>query len=81
MHQFYFKLNQLPLSCSHCSCICKQTKTINVAFKIKITKPIQHLILDFAGLKIYGDGEWKVKKSMALMETGEFRASYLEWHI
>lgn len=57
-----FKLAQLPLSCPHYSCISKRAKTVNVAFKTKTKATIQHLAIDATGLKVYGEGEWKVKK-------------------
>ncbi|HAS8246700.1 TPA: IS5 family transposase [Vibrio vulnificus] len=57
-----FKLAELPLSCPHYSCISKLAKTVNVAFKTKTKGTIQHLAIDSTGLKVYGEGEWKVKK-------------------
>ncbi len=57
-----FKLAQLPLSRPHYSCISKRAKTVNVAFKPKTKGAIQHLAIDATGLKVYGEGEWKVKK-------------------
>ncbi len=57
-----FKLAQLPLSCPHYSCISKRAKTVNVSFKTKTRGAIQHLAIDATGLKVYGEGEWKVKK-------------------
>lgn len=57
-----FKLAQLLLSCPHYSCISKRAKTVNVAFKTKTKGTIQHLAIDATGLKVYGEGEWKVKK-------------------
>ncbi|ATF09238.1 Mobile element protein [Candidatus Enterovibrio altilux] len=51
-----FKLVQLPLSCPPYSYISKRTKTINIMFK-KSKGSIQHLTIDFTGLKIYGKGE------------------------
>nr|WP_263363233.1 hypothetical protein [Candidatus Enterovibrio luxaltus] len=41
---------------------CKRTKTVNVAFKMKNTEIIQHLVIDFRELKACGEGEWKVRK-------------------
>ncbi len=35
---------------------------VNVLFKIKTEGTIQHLAIDDTGLKVYGEGEWKVKK-------------------
>ena len=34
----------------------------NVAFNTKTKGTIQHLAIDASGLKVYGEGEWKVKK-------------------
>ncbi|ATF08659.1 hypothetical protein [Candidatus Enterovibrio altilux] len=42
---------------SHCSCISKQTKTVNVAFKIKLKKNIQHVAINFTGLNVYNEDE------------------------
>lgn len=52
----------LSLSCPHYSCISKRAKTVNIAFKTKTKGTIQHLAIDATGLKVYGEGEWKVKK-------------------
>ena len=57
-----FKLAQLPLSCPHYSYISKRAKMVNVAFNTKTKGTIQHLAIDATGLKVYGEGEWKVKK-------------------
>lgn len=57
-----FRLAQLPLRCPHYSCISRRAKDINVSFKTKSKEPIQHLAIDATGLKVYGEGEWKVKK-------------------
>ncbi len=57
-----FKLTQLPLSCPHCSCISKRAKTVDVAFKTKTKGTIQHIAIDATALKVYDEGEWKVKK-------------------
>ena len=55
-----FRLAQVPLSCPHYSCISRRAKDVDVSFKTK--GPIQHLAIDATGLKVYGEGEWKVKK-------------------
>ncbi len=59
---FIFKLAQLPLLCPHYSCISKRAKTVYISFKTKTKRTIQHLGIDAIGLKVYGQGEWKVKK-------------------
>jgi len=33
-----------------------------VSFKTKTKRPIQYLAIDATGIKVYGEGEWKVKK-------------------
>ncbi|CAI2322204.1 hypothetical protein IFVP182_C240032 [Vibrio parahaemolyticus] len=57
-----FRLAQLPLRCPHYSCISRRAKDVDVRFKTKTKGPIQHLAIDATGLKVYGEGEWKVKK-------------------
>ena len=57
-----FRLAQVPLSCPHYSCISRRAKDVDVSFKTKTKGPIQHLAIDATGLKVYGEGEWKVKK-------------------
>ncbi|EGU36720.1 transposase [Vibrio ichthyoenteri ATCC 700023] len=59
---FIFKLAQLPLSCPRYSCISKRAKAVNVAFKIKTKGTIQYLAINATGLRVYGEGQWKVKK-------------------
>ncbi len=59
-----FKLANIPLVCPHYTCISRRAKEVEVSFKTK-TKTrgaIQHLAIDATGLKVYGEGEWKVKK-------------------
>ncbi|ATF08565.1 Mobile element protein [Candidatus Enterovibrio altilux] len=51
---FVFKLVQLPLPCSHYSCISKRVKTVNVTFKTKNKESIQYLTIDSRGLKVCG---------------------------
>ncbi|ATF09411.1 Mobile element protein [Candidatus Enterovibrio altilux] len=50
------------MSCSQYSYISKRSKKINFTFKMKNKGTIQHLAVNSTGLKIYGAGEWKVKK-------------------
>lgn len=57
-----FRLAQLPLRCPHYSCISRRAKDVDVSFKTKTKGPIQHLAIDATGLKVYGEGEWKVRK-------------------
>ncbi|EPL0285846.1 IS5-like element ISSpu20 family transposase [Providencia huaxiensis] len=57
-----FKLANVPLVCPHYTCISKRAKTVNISFKTKTRGAIEHLAIDATGLKVYGEGEWKVKK-------------------
>ena len=57
-----FKLANIPLVCPHYTCISRRAKEVEVSFKTKNRGPIQHLAIDATGLKVYGEGEWKVKK-------------------
>jgi hypothetical protein len=57
-----FKLANIPLVCPHYTCISRLAKEVEVSFKTKTRGVIQHLAIDATGLKVYGEGEWKVKK-------------------
>ncbi len=57
-----FNLANIPLVCPHYTCISRRAKEVEVSFKTKTRGAIQHLAIDATGLKVYGEGEWKVKK-------------------
>ncbi|WP_153448502.1 IS5 family transposase [Vibrio algicola] len=57
-----FQLANVPLTCPHYSCISRRAKEVEVSFKTKARGTIQHLAIDSTGLKVYGEGEWKVRK-------------------
>ncbi|EKO4254888.1 IS5 family transposase, partial [Vibrio parahaemolyticus] len=57
-----FSLANVPIVCPHYSCISRRAKQVEVSFKPKTRGAIQHLAIDAMGLKVYGEGEWKVKK-------------------
>ncbi len=57
-----FSLANVPILCPHYSCISRRAKQIEVSFKPKTRGAIQHLAIDAIGLKVYGEGKWKVKK-------------------
>ncbi|EJL6271240.1 IS5 family transposase [Vibrio cholerae] len=57
-----FSLANVPVVCPHYSCISRRAKQIEVSFKPKTRGAIQHLAIDAIGLKVYGEGKWKVKK-------------------
>ena len=57
-----FKLANIPLVCPHYTCISRRAKEVEVSFKTKTRGVIQKLAIDATGLKVYSEGEWKVKK-------------------
>ncbi|HCE2380015.1 IS5 family transposase [Vibrio parahaemolyticus] len=57
-----FSLANVPIVCPHYSCFSRRAKQVEVSFKPKTRCAIQHLAIDATGLKVYGEGEWKVKK-------------------
>ncbi|EGQ7966913.1 IS5 family transposase [Vibrio vulnificus] len=57
-----FSLANVPIVCPHYSCISRRAKQVEVSFKPKSRGAIQHLAIDATGLKVYGEGEWKVKR-------------------
>jgi hypothetical protein len=57
-----FKIAHIPLVCPHYTCISRRAREVEVSFKTKTRGAIQHLAIDATGLKVYGEGEWKVKK-------------------
>jgi hypothetical protein len=43
------------------STLCRRAKTVRITLPKRATGPL-HLILDSTGLKVYGEGEWKVRQ-------------------
>ncbi|MCG8704042.1 IS5 family transposase [Vibrio vulnificus] len=57
-----FLLARVPLQCPHYTCISRRAKQVEVSFKPQTSGVIRHLAIDATALKVYGEGEWKVKK-------------------
>jgi hypothetical protein len=57
-----FRLANVPLICPHYTYRSRRAKDVEVCFKTSSRGTIQHLDIDATGLKVYGEGEWKVKK-------------------
>lgn len=57
-----FTLMKLPLRCPDYSCVSRRAKSVNIPFKTPTRGEIAHLVIDSTGLKVFGEGEWKVKK-------------------
>ncbi|MBL9252698.1 MULTISPECIES: transposase, partial [Enterobacteriaceae] len=51
-----------PLRCPDYTSVSKRAKSVNVSFKTFTRGEIAHLVIDSTGLKVFGEGEWKVKK-------------------
>jgi hypothetical protein len=54
---------RLDLSCPHYSIFCRRAKGLKIPLR-RLLKPGEHLnvIFDSTGIKVYGEGEWKVRK-------------------
>ena len=52
----------VPLRCPDYTSVSKRAKSVNVSFKTFTRGEIAHLVIDSTGLKVFGEGEWKVKK-------------------
>ncbi|MDK4774760.1 IS5 family transposase, partial [Serratia nevei] len=57
-----FTLMNVPLRCLDYTSVSKRAKSVNVSFKTFTRGEIAHLVIDSTGLKVFGEGEWKVKK-------------------
>lgn len=59
--QSLFKLIQLDLDVPSYTRICRRQKTVTLPKLPKLPESI-HLVVDSSGLKIFGEGEWKVRQ-------------------
>ena len=57
-----FELINVPSCSPDYSCVSKRARTVTVAYRQPPKGRITDLVFDSTGLKIFGDGEWKVKK-------------------
>jgi hypothetical protein len=59
-----FALMGLPLPVPHYSTLCRRRKTLQVNLRANAGANAGglHLVVDGTGLKVYGEGEWKVRK-------------------
>ena len=56
-----FGLMQVDLTVPDYTTLCRRAATVRVTLPKRATGPL-HLILDSTGLKVYGEGEWKVRQ-------------------
>lgn len=57
-----FSMMKLDLRSPNYSCISKRARELDVSIRFPEKGPIKHLAIDSTGLKVFGEGEWKVKK-------------------
>jgi hypothetical protein len=53
------RLMQLSLSSPHYSTLCRRARSLELS--LAAPQKIKHLVIDSTGLKLYGEGEWKVR--------------------
>ncbi len=57
-----FQMMDVSLRCPDYTSISKRAQRVNVNIQTPTHGEIAHLIIDAPGLKVFGEGEWKVKK-------------------
>lgn len=58
----FFEQCGWELSVPSYTTLCRRSKGLRVNLKSKKTKGITDIVVDSTGLKVYGEGEWKVRK-------------------
>ncbi|MGU5544514.1 IS5 family transposase [Aeromonas veronii] len=57
-----FELMNVPLCAPDYSCASKRARSVTVAYRQPPKEGITDLVIDSTGLKVFGEGEWKVRK-------------------
>jgi len=57
-----FKMLKIKVDVPCYSQICKRMKKLNFPNHLLMRQKVKHVVVDATGLKVYGEGEWKVKK-------------------
>ncbi len=52
----------ITVHCSRYSCVSRRAKSVNIPFNTPTRGEIAHLVINSTGLKVFGEGEWRVKK-------------------
>lgn len=55
----------MPLCVQDYSCVSKRARTVKVVYRPQSKGKVTDLVIDSTGLKIFGEGEWKVRKNGA----------------
>jgi IS5 family transposase len=56
------KLLGVPLQVPDYSTLCRRQQTLSVTLPRPVAQAPRHLVVDSTGLKVYGEGEWKVRQ-------------------
>ncbi|RJG35767.1 IS5 family transposase, partial [Motilimonas pumila] len=57
-----FSLMDVPLRSPNYTSISKRAKTVEVKYRAPSRGAVRHIAIDSTGLKVFGEGEWKVRK-------------------
>ena len=57
-----FELMRVPLKSPNYSCISKRAKSVDIQYRLPASGQAAHILIDATGLKVFGEGEWKVRK-------------------
>ncbi len=57
-----FALMNVPLCTPDYRCVSKRARTVKVAYRQPSKAKVTDLLIDSTGLKVFGEGEWQVRK-------------------
>jgi hypothetical protein len=55
-----FEMMEINLDVPDFSTLCRRRKSLSIAMPLKTKDPAIHMVVDSTGVKVYGEGEWKV---------------------
>ena len=58
----FFRLTKVDVKVPHYSVICRRSQSLKVDLCTSGNRPVTDIVVDSTGLKVYGEGEWKVRK-------------------
>jgi len=70
--QSLFDLLEIDLSVPDYTTLSRRAKTITVELPQQ-SEAVRHIVMDSTGLKVYGEGEWKVRQHGAGKRPGQSR--------
>jgi len=56
------RLMGLSITCPDYTSMCRRAKSVKIPMRARKSKEPLHVVFDSTGVKIYGEGEWKVRK-------------------